>query len=155
VADICFTSLKQLQQLSTDELEQLFAHADAAPIPVGFSRGQVIVLTGRPLPKVGAWAANLVWKGKHFDEDGRFINQWLCFRALHSHAVCGPSWYDGRPCLVLEYPPGTPLLGNMRDELREIGPGLYLARAYERSPPSRFRGFIGLQLEPAKARFSH
>jgi hypothetical protein len=146
------TTLKQLQQLSEQQLEQLFAQAEAAPIPVGFSRGQVLVLTRKPFPKLGAWAAGLVWKGKHFDENGKFINQWLGFRALHSHAMEGPSWYDGRPCLVLEYPPGTPLFANMRDELREIGPGLYLARAYQRTPHPLFRGFIAMQLQPEKGR---
>lgn len=149
------TTLQQLRQLSEPQLEQLFGQACAAPVPVGFSRGQVLVLTGRPFPKAGAWAAGLVWKGKHFDEDGRFINQWLGFRALQSHAVEGPSWYDGRPCLVLEYPPGTPLFANMRDEAREIAPGLYLARAYKRSPHPQFRGYIGMQLEPEKGRDAH
>jgi hypothetical protein len=144
------TSLKQMQRLSERELECLYAQADAAPLPVGFVRGQVLFLSGRPLPRVGARVSGLVWKGKHFDEQGWFINQWTGFRAIASHATYGASWYDGRPCLVLQYPEGTALLGNMRDEVREIGPGVYLARVYERSPPRRFRGFIGLELEPPK-----
>ncbi len=148
------TTLKQLQRLSEHELEQLYAQADAAPFPVGFVRGQVLTLSG-PLPKVGARLSGLVWKGKHFDENGRFINQWAGFRAFASHAAYGASWSDGRPCLVLEYPEGTPLFGNMRDEVRELGQGLYLSRVYERSPRPRFRGFIGLELQPAKGRKSH
>ncbi len=142
----CITTLKQLQRLNARQLEQLFAQAEAAPFPVGYVRGQILILDG-PLPRVGAWASGLVWKGKHFDTNGCFINQWLGFRALHSSAAYGPSWYDGRPSLVLEYPPSTPLFANMRDEVREVAPGLFLSRVYRRSP-CKFRGYIGLQLEP-------
>ena len=149
-----FTSLKQLKHLNEHQLEQLYAQAEAAPRPVGFVRGQILVLTGTPHPKVAARLAGLVWKGKHFDECGGFINQWLGFRALHSCAAYGPSWYDGRPSLVLEYPEGTPLFANTRDEVREIGPGLYLSRLYNRCP-CRFRGFVGLQLEAEKGRKGH
>jgi hypothetical protein len=150
----CITSLKQLQRLSERDLERLYARAEAAPLPVGFVRGQVLVLAGRPFPRVGVRVSGLVWKGKHFDEAGRFINQWTGFRALSSQAVYGSSWYDGRPCLVLEYSEGTPVFGNMRDEVRELGPGLFLARVYQRSPRPLFRGFIGMELEPPKGRKS-
>jgi hypothetical protein len=141
-------SLMQLQRLNTHQLEQLFALGEVPPLPVEYVRGQVLFLS-ESLPRVGAWASGLVWKGKHIDADGGFINQWLGFRALHSHVAYGPSCYDGRPSLVLEYPAGTPLFANMRDEVREIAPGLYLSRVYQRHP-CRFRGYLGLQLEPEK-----
>jgi hypothetical protein len=44
----------------------------------------------------------------------------------------------------MEYAPGTPILGNVRDEIREIAPGLYLGRLYERCPP-RFLGYFALE----------
>jgi hypothetical protein len=142
------TSLRQLQRMSEQDLERLYAQADAAPPLVGYVRGQVLVLEGYRFPRAGAKLAGAVWKGKHFDEEGHFINQWVGFRALQSRAGYGPSWYDGRPCLVLEYSEGTPLFANMRDEVRQVGPCLFLARAYQRSPCPRFRGYIGLQLDP-------
>ena len=147
------TSLKQLQCLNAQQLEQLFALGEVPPLPVGYLRGQVLVLSG-PLPQVKAGVSGLVWKGKHIDAHGSFVNQWLGFRALHSHVAYGPSWFDGRPSLVLEYPRGTPLFANMRDEVREIAPGLYLSRVYQRHP-CRFRGYIGLQLEPEKWHKGH
>src|SRR5439155_16456579 len=126
-AEPCITSLQSLQRLSEPQLEQLYACAEAAPLPVGFVRGRVLVLTGTPLPKAAARLFGLVWKGKYFDACGNFVNQWLGFRAIRSHAAYGASWYDGRPSLVLEYPEGTPLFANTRDEVREIAPGLYLS----------------------------
>jgi hypothetical protein len=143
------TSLKQLKQLNEHQLEQLYAQAEVAAPPVGYARGQILILTETRHPKVAARLIGLVWKGKYFDECGCFINQWPGFRALRSRAAYGPSWYDGRPSLVLEYPEGTPLFANTRDEVRAIGPGLYLSRLYDRCPP-RFRGFVGLQLEPER-----
>jgi hypothetical protein len=139
--------LAGLRKLEACELEQLFAGADPGPIPVGFGRGWVLCQTNTRMPRVKTRMVNAVWKGKTFDDDGCFINQWLGFKALDSKAVHGPSWYDGRPCIVLEYPPDTPLFANTRDELRQIGPDLYLGRLYERFPCPKFRGFLVLQIK--------
>jgi len=54
--------------------------------------------------------------------------------------------HDGKPCLVLQYPPETPLFGNTYDEIRQVGPRLYLARLYERCPCVRFRGCFAIQV---------
>jgi len=147
--------LARLRCMSPDELEQLYGQADAGGFPVGFARGRLLVLTETRMPKVKERLANFVWKGKHFEEDGRFINQWAGLRALHSHVVSGPSWFDGRPCIIMEYPEGTPLFANMRDEIREIAPGVYLGRFYERCPQPKFRGFFALVIEPEKDHKSH
>jgi hypothetical protein len=151
-AGIPLTSLRQLRRLSECDLECLYAHSQAAPPLVGYARGRVLMLAGGRFPRARARFFGLLWKGKHFDEEGCFINQWVGFRAIQSHAAYGESWYDGRPCLVLEYPAGTPLFADLRDEVRQVGPGLYLIRAYQRSPQPQFWGFIGLQLEPEKGR---
>ena len=58
--------------------------------------------------------------GVQIHSDGTFINQWTGFRAIASHVEVGPSWYDGQPCLALEYPPNTPIFGNARDELLDL-----------------------------------
>jgi hypothetical protein len=142
------TSLDQLQGLSRADLEQLYALAPAAPLPVGFVRGRILVLSGYRHPRANKWFSELIWKGKHFQEDGTFVNQWLGFRAVRSEAVIGPSYFDGNPSLILEYPPRVPYFGRMRDEAREVAPGLYLCMVFERGTPPQFRGFIGLQLEP-------
>jgi hypothetical protein len=144
--EIPLTSPEQLAKLSVGELDQVFCLGEAVPIPPGFARGRLLVLLDNSLPRISTRIGNLIWKGKHFCADGYFINQWLGFRALHSCAAFEPSWCDGQPCVVLQYPPGTPLLGNMRDEVRQIAPCLFLARAYQRCP-RRLRGYIALQIE--------
>jgi hypothetical protein len=139
--------LDQLCKLGECELEQLFAQADAGPIPVGFGRGRVLVLTNTRHPRMKAHLNNVVWKGKVFACDGYFTNQWLGFQMSASHAGHGSSWYDGKPCVVMEYPPGTPVFANTRDELRRIGPNLFLGRFYDRCPCPKLRGFFVLQFD--------
>jgi hypothetical protein len=139
-----------LRCLSCSQLEELYAQAPAAPIPVGFVRGRVLVLSGYRFPRANKKITSLIWKGKCFEEDGTFINQWAGFRAVRSEATVGPSYYDGKPSLVLEYPAWVPYFGKMRDEVREIAPGLYLCMAFEHGDCPKFRAFIGLQLEPEK-----
>ncbi len=131
--------------MNPSQLEQVFACGTLANDPVGAWKGRVLVRTDGKLGRVRARLASVVWKGKCFDEDGGFINQWLGFRAVGSQATIAPSWYDGKPCLVLEYPPDAAMFSNTRDELREIAPGVYLGRFYERCPCPRLQGYFLLE----------
>jgi hypothetical protein len=139
-------SLADLKRLSACELTRLFEQAEAGPIPVGYAKGQVLLMEDARLPKLRARLASTAWRGKHFEEGGEFINQWPGFTALRGKIEPGTSAFDGKPCLVLDYPPGTPLFGDMYDEMRQIAPGLYLARLYERSPCPHFRGYFAIQV---------
>jgi hypothetical protein len=145
----CPLTLNQLKRLSVCELDRLFEQSSPGPIPVGKARGRVLIMTDARLPRVRACLASSLWKGKEFDEGGDFINQWPGFQALAGKAELGDSWHDGKPCLVLDYPADTPIFGNTRDEMRRVGPGLYLARLYERCPCPRFRGYFAIQLDCA------
>jgi hypothetical protein len=135
----------QLRKLSECELEHLFAQAAAGPLPVGFGRGQVLLRVNTRLPRLKAGMSNALWKGKVFRDDGSFTNQWVGVQAIESTAGYGVSWYDGKPCIVMEYPLDAPIFGKNRDELRQIGPNLYLCRFYERCPCPKFLGFFVLQ----------
>jgi hypothetical protein len=137
-----------LTKLSQCELDRLFEHAPPGNIPHGYARGQCLYMSDAKLPKLRARFASTAWKGKHFEDDGEFINQWPGFTALRGKSSLGVSVHDGKPALVLDYPANTPLFGNTRDELREIAPGLYLARLYEKCPCSRFLGYFAIQVCP-------
>lgn len=145
-AQTCPLTLDRLKRMSEAELEQLFDQAPSGPIPLGYTRGQILLLTEARMPRLKARIGSTVWKGKHFHSGGGIINQWPGFRALSGHAEIGPSWHDGKPCIVVQYPSDTPLFGNTRDELREVAPGLYLCRLYERCPCPRFRGYFAIEV---------
>jgi hypothetical protein len=145
--DGCCLDADQLRKFSECQLDQLFTQADSGPIPVGHARGRVLVMANTKLPRMKRCMINAVWKGKAFGDDGYFINQWVCFQALDSKAGHGVSWYDGKPCIVMEYAPGTPVFANSRDELRQIGPNLYLGRLYDRCPCPKFRAYLLLEMQ--------
>ncbi len=142
----CCLTMAQLKKLDICELDRLFAQAPPGAIPLGYARGQVLLMTDAKCPKLRARLASSAWKGKHFCEGGEFINQWPGFTALRGKIEPGVSGYDNKPCLVLDYPADTPLFGNFRDEMREIAPGLYLARLYEKCPCLRFTGYFAIQV---------
>jgi hypothetical protein len=140
----CLTP-RDLAQLGRDQLDAVFATGTANEPPVGFARGHILLRAEGTLPRVRARLQGLAWKGKVFHPDGTFINQWAGFRAIASHVEVGPSWHDGQPCLILEYPPGTPVFGNARDELREVSPGLWLGRFYAICPSGKLEGYFVLE----------
>jgi hypothetical protein len=83
-------------------------------------------------PRVTARLQGVVWKGKTFYGDGCFTNRWLGgVQAVSADVRIEPSWLDGRPCLVMQYPANAAVFGNVRDELRQIGPGEWLGRSYD------------------------
>jgi hypothetical protein len=135
-----------LAQLDRDQLDAIFAAGTAGESPTGIGRGRILLRVDGRMPRVRARLQGLVWKGKVFQPDGTFVNQWAGFRAIASRVEVGPSWYDGRPCLVLEYPPGTPIFGNARDELREVSPGLWLGRFYAVCPSGKLEGYFALEM---------
>jgi hypothetical protein len=141
-------TLTSLKKVSLWELDRLFEQSPPGNTPHGYARGQVLYMNDAKLPKLRARLASSAWKGKHFEDDGEFINQWPGFTALRGKSELGESWHDGKPALVLDYPASTPLFGNTRDELREIAPGLYLARLYVKCPCPRLRGYFAIQVRP-------
>jgi hypothetical protein len=97
----------------------------------GPTQGTVLYADGNH-PRVKARLQGIVWKGKNFHDDGTFTNRWLGgVQAVSADTRVEPSWLDGEPCLVMQYAPNVPVFGNVRDELRQIGPDLWLGRSYD------------------------
>ena len=99
--------------------------------PRGDTRGTVLYADGKH-PRLKARLQGVVWKGKTFHGDGTFTNRWLGgVHAVSAGVRVGPSWLDGQPCLVMQYAPDAPVFGNVRDELRQIAPDVWLGRSYD------------------------
>jgi hypothetical protein len=146
----CLT-LQQLRRMTEPELADQFARAEVGQPPVGVGRGEVVCLTDGRLPRAKARLTNAVWRGKAFADDGSFVNRWAGgVKAIGSHYTIAPSWADGRPAVVMEYPAGTPVFANTHDELREVAPGLYLGALYDRCPCPRLRGYFVLRIDPCR-----
>jgi hypothetical protein len=93
-----------------------------------------MLLPGTALAKpIAHLVRALAWQGKVFDaERGELANSILLFRinAVRAKVLQGHSWLDGRPCIVLDYSQTSLLAPMVRDEIREIEPGLWLGLAY-------------------------
>jgi hypothetical protein len=111
--------------------EDLFRQGTVGCGPLGPTRGTVLYADGKH-PRLKAHMQGIVWKGKTFHCDGTFTNRWLGGIDAVSAGVCTePSWLDGQPCLVMQYAPDAPVFGNVRDELRQIAPDVWLGRSYD------------------------
>ena len=135
-----------LHALSESELHDLFRRATIHEMPCGWFPGKVIYFTNMPAGKVVKQLSDNHWMGKIFEADGSFTNQWKNRQALHSCLKVAPSFMDGKPCYICEYPRCTPLFGPMRDEYREVAPGVFLGAMYRRVPHVRFLGYNVLRV---------
>ncbi len=137
-------SVSKLRQKTLPQLDALFLQGTIESLPCGVTRGYVVHLADVKYSRTRSALQSLFWKGKVFLDDGEFINRFCGFRADRSNYELGISWFDGKPCLVLEYPPSAMIFANSRDEIRQIGPGVYLGRFYERCPCQKLKGYFVL-----------
>ena len=124
----------QLLDMSEEELDTLFTRSPAGPIPNGECDGTVIAAPGTELTELAAkMAYALAWKGKVFDgEKGTLENRITPFdlHAIAARVYRGESWFDQKECIVLDYSKTSLLAKRVRDEIREVAPGLYLGLVF-------------------------
>jgi hypothetical protein len=124
----------QLLKMSQAELDALFTKSEPGPIPNGQAQGTAIVAPGTSYSAdIAAFISHFAWQGKTFDaERGALKNLLLPFglNAIIAKVYRGPSWLDGKDCIVLDYSETSLLAQWIRDEIRQIEPGLYLGKVY-------------------------
>lgn len=116
------------------ELGELFRSATAGPIPEGRGRGTVLLGTGGPLARAAAAVTYaLLWRGKIFDPASGTLKNLvgpLATRAVVARVRPDESWDDGEPCIVLDYSRTSFVARAVRDEIREVFPGVYLGQVF-------------------------
>ena len=127
-------TLEGLSRLPWCELERIYREAELGNQPIGFHRGHVVyppcVFLAGPREQV----SNFAWQGKHFC-DAELINQWRGVRMIKAEVGPGESWLDGRPAHILDYQHTSVLWRDVRDETREVSPGVYIGAMYLRRCP--------------------
>lgn len=112
------------------ELAALFRTGTVGTVPDGHGRGTVLLGTGGLLGRlVAALSYALLWRGKVVDaRAGRLRNlvSPLAVPAVVAAVYQAPSWYDGEPCIVLDYSATSRVARKVRDEIREVRPGVFL-----------------------------
>ena len=127
-------STAALLKMSQAELDELFRNSPAGAIPNGEAQGTAIIAPGTEIEETAAKFIHLfAWQGKVFDAaQGELRNKILPFglKAIIAKVYKAQSWYDGKECIVLDYSHTSLIAHWIRDEIRQVGPGLYLGIVY-------------------------
>jgi len=119
-------------------LDEIYTNATAGAIPSGDTRGTAIV-AGSFLARMYARFARLfAWQGKVFDlfppnhENGILLNKISPFSLtfIVAKVYKDKSWMDDRETIVIDYSKTSFFAGKIRDEIREVHPGVYLGKVW-------------------------
>ena len=120
--------------MSGEQLDQIFREHPAGEIPQGEGKGTAIIAPGSDVSDDIARFINLfTWKGKVFDPvKGELRNRILPLghRAIVARVYKDKSWFDEKECIVLDYSKTSLVAQWIRDEIREVAPGIYLGLVY-------------------------
>lgn len=124
----------QLMAMSQKQLDDLFTGSPAGDIPDGQAEGTAIIAPGTTFsPEIAQLINTFGWQGKTFDAaHGTLTNRILAFglNAIVAQVYKTESWFDGKDCIVLDYSKTSLVAEHVRDEIREISPGMYLGVVY-------------------------
>jgi hypothetical protein len=125
---------KEFLAMSGEQLDEIFRNSSAGEIPQGEGAGTAIVAPGTNISDDIARFVNIfTWKGKVFDpEKGELRNKILPLghKLIVAKVYKDKSWFDGKECIVLDYSKTSLLAHWIRDEIREVAPGIYLGLVY-------------------------
>jgi hypothetical protein len=125
---------KQLLKMSQQELDALFSAHGAGPLPDGEAKGTAIIAPGTASSEKIAELINIFgWQGKVFDAKAGLLRNHILaigLKAIIARVYKGPSLLDGKECIVLDYSDTSLVASHVRDEIRQIEPGLYLGKVY-------------------------
>lgn len=127
-------TVEELLNMTDAQLDPLFSNGTVGDIPNGPAKGTAIVANGTNFSWEIAQIVNLfAWQGKTFDAaNGVLRNRITHFglNAIIAKVYKGPSWYDQKECIVLDYSDTSLVARWIRDEIRLIDPNFYLGRVY-------------------------
>ncbi|MEN8179638.1 MAG: hypothetical protein ABFS39_13620 [Pseudomonadota bacterium] len=123
---------------SREELDEIYSEAQPGSLPAGDTRGTAIV-AGSTLSKLfAAFARLFAWQGKVFnlvpgaEIAGVLVNKITPFSLTFIVATVykGSSWMDGKETIVIDYSKTSFFAKKIRDEIREVKPGVYLGKVW-------------------------
>ena len=127
-----------LVRMSPAALDALFRASPAGEIPSGRGSGHAIALRGPGRALFSRVVRRTAWQGKDVmatAAGGYELRNLLSpfgVRAIRAVVREGTSWVDDRPCIVLDYSKTSWLARWVRDEIREVGPGVFLGVVFLR-----------------------
>lgn len=130
--------IKKWLSLSREELDEIYKNAEPGTIPSGDTRGTAIVAGSLLSKSFAAFARLFGWQGKVFDifaaecDKGLLINKITAFSLtfIVAKVYRDKSWMDGKDTIVIDYSTTSFFAKKIRDEIREIEPGIYLGKVW-------------------------
>ena len=121
-----------------DELDAIYNASSAGNIPSGDTRGTAIVAGSFFARWYARFARLFAWQGKIFDlfgpkqESGILINKIspFGFSFIVAKVYKDDSWMDGKETIVIDYSRTSFVAKKIRDEIREVEPGVYLGKVW-------------------------
>jgi hypothetical protein len=124
----------QFLAMSDEQLDQLFRDSPVGNIPNGEGEGTAIIRPGSSVSDdIARFVHVFTWKGKVFDTaKGELCNKILPagHKAIVAKVYKDKSWLDQKECIVLDYSKTSLIAHWVRDEIREVSPGIYLGVVY-------------------------
>jgi hypothetical protein len=126
--------VSQLLKMSQGQLDELFTNSPTGDIPDGEAAGTAIIAPGTTYSQeIATFVNHFAWQGKTFDANKGVLRNRILplgLNAIIAKVYKAPSWLDGKECIVLDYSDTSAVAHWIRDEIRQIGPGLYLGKVY-------------------------
>jgi hypothetical protein len=123
-----------LLAMTQTQLDDVFKESPPGDIPDGEAQGTAIIAPGTKYSRIIADVVNhFGWQGKVFDAEKGFLKNRILalgIEAIVARVYRGPSWLDGKECIVLDYSDTSLVAHRIRDEIRLIGPRFYLGKVY-------------------------
>jgi hypothetical protein len=123
-----------LARLPRERLDDIFRKSQPGTIPVGRTRGTALIAAGtfidgllKPLVRA------IAWKGKVFrpeSEDLKNLLSPIGFQGIRARVYQGTSWFDQKPAIIIDYSRTSLVARMVRDEIRQVAPGLYLGQIF-------------------------
>ena len=125
-------TLMDMSQAALDDLYRSIESPGA--IPVGTTRGTAGLFPGAGIGKwlrVLAWV--FLWQGKIFNSASSDLKNRMSplrIPAIRAKVYIGESWMDDKPAIILDYSKTSFVAKMVRDEIREVAPGLWLGKVF-------------------------
>ena len=131
-------AIEQWLTMSREELDEIYLQHTAGNIPQGETRGTAIVAGSDNAKLFARFARLFAWQGKIFDifpptyECGILINKTTPFSVsfIVAKVYKDKSWMDDKETIVIDYSSTSFFAQKIRDEIREIEPGIYLGKVW-------------------------
>ena len=114
---------------------RFFTRSPAGEIPKGEGKGTAIIAPGTDVSQRDRrFRESLHLEGQSVRSGkGEFAEQDSAFRssnAIMAKVYKDKSWFDEKECIVLDYSKTSLVAQWIRDEIREVAPGIYLGKVY-------------------------